>query len=126
MDETKPVHLRSGGKRLKISAARKIAEYVFNFNFQDLPEDVVHQTKRVLLDTLGCAIGGYDSEARQAIEEYVKELGHPEEATVFGSGLKTSCLNATLANGAMVRYLDYNDTAFIHTRRDLSDGLPSK
>jgi 2-methylcitrate dehydratase len=113
MDETKPVHLGSGGKRLEISAARKIAEYAFNFSFQDLPKDVVHQTKRVLLDTLGCAIGGYDSEARQAIEEYVKESGHPEEATLFGSGLKTGCPNATLANGAMVRYLDYNDTAFI-------------
>ena len=74
---------------------------------------MVHQTKRVLLDTLGCAIGGYDSEAREAIEAYIKESGHPGEATVFGSGLRTSCLNATLANGAMVRYLDYNDTAFI-------------
>jgi len=98
---------------LKMSAVRKIAEYVFHFNFQDLPEDVIHRTKRVVLDTLGCAIGGYDSESRFAIEEYIKESGHPEEATVFGSGLKTSCLNATLANGAMVRYLDYNDTAFI-------------
>jgi len=96
-----------------MSAARKIAEYVFHFNFQDLPEDAIHQTKRVVLDTLGCAIGGYDSESRFSIEEYIKESGHPEEATVFGSGLKTSCLNATLANGAMVRYLDYNDTAFI-------------
>ena len=98
---------------LKMSAVRKIAEYVFHFNFQDIPGDVIHRTKRIVLDTLGCAIGGYDSESRFAIEEYIKESGHPEEATVFGSGLKTSCLNATLANGAMVRYLDYNDTAFI-------------
>jgi 2-methylcitrate dehydratase len=81
--------------------------------FQDLPPDVVHQTKRVVLDTLGCAIGGYASEASRVIQELIKELGHPEEATVFGSGMKTSCLNAVLANGAMVRYLDYNDTAFI-------------
>jgi 2-methylcitrate dehydratase len=93
--------------------AQEMARYTLDLTYQDLPPDLIHQTKRVLLDTLGCAIGGSDSEASQAIEAFLRESGHPEEATVFGSGLKTSCLNATLANGAMVRYLDYNDTAFI-------------
>lgn len=93
--------------------ALELARYANSLSFHDLPPDVIHQTKRVLLDTLGCAIGGYESEARKILEEYIKESGHPEEATVFGSGFKTSCLNATLINGAMVRYLDYNDTAFI-------------
>jgi 2-methylcitrate dehydratase len=93
--------------------AKELADYAVSLSFQEIPPDVIHQTKRVVLDTVGCAVGGYDSEARQAIEEYVKESGHPGEATVFGSGTRTSCLNATLANGAMVRYLDYNDTAFI-------------
>lgn len=96
-----------------MSIARELAKYSIGFTFQDVPPDIVHQTKRVVLDTLGCAIGGYTSEASRAIQELIKELGHPEEATVFGSGMKTSCLNAVLANGAMVRYLDYNDTAFI-------------
>jgi len=96
-----------------MGVARELAKFATTLTFQDLPQDVIHQTKRVVLDTLGCAIGGYDSEARHAIEEYIKESGHPGEATVFVSGLKTSCMNATLANGAMVRYLDYNDTAFI-------------
>ena len=96
-----------------MSVARELAKYVASLTFQDLPADVIHQTKRVVLDTLGCAIGGYDSEATRAIQELIKELGHPGEATVFGSGSRTSCLNAAFANGAMVRYLDYNDTAFI-------------
>ncbi len=96
-----------------MSVAKELADYAVSLSFQDIPPDVIHQTKRVVLDTVGCAVGGYDSEARQAIEEYVKESGHPGEATVFGSGTRTSCLNATLVNGAMVRYLDYNDTAFI-------------
>lgn len=96
-----------------MSIARELAKYVIGMTFQDLPSDVIHQTKRFVLDTLGCAIGGYASEASRAIQELIKELGHPEEATVIGSGLRTSCINATLVNGAMVRYLDYNDTAFI-------------
>ncbi|MEM0449886.1 MAG: MmgE/PrpD family protein [Methanomassiliicoccales archaeon] len=96
-----------------MSVASKLANYVKSFSYQDIPSDIIHHTKRVLLDTLGCAMGGYGSEARRVIEEYIKESGHPPESTVFGSGFKTSCLNATLINGAMVRYLDYNDTAFI-------------
>lgn len=93
--------------------AGELAGYAIDLTFQDLPSDVIQQTKRVVLDTLGCAIGASKSEACQAILELVKELRHPAEATVFGSGLRTSCLNAAFINGAMVRYLDYNDTAFI-------------
>jgi 2-methylcitrate dehydratase len=96
-----------------MTLARTLAEFAARLTYQDLPSDVIHQTKRVLIDTLGCAIGGYDSEAREALEAYIRESGHPGEATVFGSGFRTSSLNATLINGAMVRYLDYNDTAFI-------------
>ena len=81
-----------------MTLARTLAEFATQLKYQDLPSDVIHQTKRVLLDTLGCAIGGYDSEAREAIEAYIKESGHPGEATVFGSGFRTSSLNATLVN----------------------------
>lgn len=95
-----------------MTVARELARYAMTLTFDDLPSDVIHQTKRVLLDTLGCAIGGYASEASQVVHKLIKELSHPAESTIFGSGLKTSCLNATLANGAMVRYLDYNDAAF--------------
>src|SRR5512136_2835912 len=96
-----------------MTVARDLARYAASMTFGDIPADVVHQTKRVMLDTLGCAIGGYASEANRAIEALIRDLNHPGEASVFGSGMRTSCLNAAFANGAMVRYLDYNDTAFI-------------
>jgi 2-methylcitrate dehydratase len=96
-----------------MSVARELANKVRDFHFGDIPAHVIHQTKRMMLDTLGCAIGGCESEASRTIQEFIKESGHPPESTVFGSGIRTSCLNATLANGAMVRYPDYNDTAFI-------------
>jgi len=97
----------------KMSIARELAKHAKSLTFEDLPSDVIHQTKRLMLDTLGCAIGGYASDASRIIQDVIRDSGHLEESTVFGSGLRTSCLNATLANGAMVRYLDYNDTAFI-------------
>jgi len=95
--------------------AQQLAEEVIRFKFEDLPSDVIHQTRRLVLDTLGCAIGGYSSEARKIIQDLLIELDGPREATVIGSGMKTSCLNATLANGVMVRCLDYNDAVVMET-----------
>lgn len=98
---------------ISTNVAMRIAERAIAATYEEIPPDVVHQTKRVLLDTLGCAIGGYSSDASQIIQKVVSDCGHPGEATVFGSGLKSSLGMVTLANGAMVRFLDYNDTAFI-------------
>jgi 2-methylcitrate dehydratase len=96
-----------------VSVARELAQIARSRTYEHLPFDVIHQTKRVVLDTLGCALGGFDSEASRILVQMVQETEAKPESTVFGSGIKTSSTNAILANGAMVRYLDYNDTAFI-------------
>jgi 2-methylcitrate dehydratase len=93
----------------KSSIASQFARYALNLNYEMLPQDVVHQAKRCLLDALGCAIGAYEAPGRPICEEVAKELGGPEEATVIGSGLRTSAHNATLVNSFLVRFLDYMD-----------------
>ncbi len=109
-----------------MSISRELAQYASRLTFDDLPEEVVHEAKRAVLDTLGCAIGGYPSEASKIIQDLIKDLGGAEESTVFGSGLKTSCLNAILANGIMVRFLDFNDTYIVPVGDELSGGHPSE
>jgi len=91
------------------SISHQLARYALRVDYECLPEDVIHQAKRSLLDTLGCAIGAYEAPGRPICEEVAKELGGREEATVIGSGLRTSASNATLVNSFMVRFLDYND-----------------
>lgn len=91
------------------SVAYQFARYALGLKYQLLPQDVEHGAKRCLLDALGCAIGGYDAPGRPVCEAVVKELIGPEEATIFGSGLRTSALYATLVNSFLVRFLDYND-----------------
>ncbi len=93
----------------KSSVAYKFADYALGLKYDMLPQDVVHQAKQCLLDGLGCAIGAYDAPGRPICEQVVKELGGLPEATVFGSGLRTSASNATLVNSFMVRFLDWND-----------------
>lgn len=91
------------------SVSYQFARYALKLDYSALPKDVVHQGKRCLLDALGCAIGAYDAPGRAICEETAKELGGPEEATLFGSGFRTSALNATMVNCFLVRFLDYND-----------------
>ena len=76
------------------SLSYHLARYALGLDFVSLPSAVIHQAKRSLLDTLGCAIGAYDAPGRPMCENVAKQLGGPEEATIFGSGLRTSASNA--------------------------------
>src|SRR5262245_28626342 len=94
--------------------AQQLAAEAKALMFRDLPPEVVRQVKRIVLDIVGVGIGGYSSEPSQIIQSMIQEMNEPGESTVFVSGIKTSCLYATLANGAMVRYLDYMDRGFLN------------
>lgn len=91
------------------SVAHQFARYTLSLNYDLLPQDVIHQAKRSLLDTLGCAIGAFEAPGRSICESVAREVGGPEESTVFCSGFRTTALNATLVNSFLVRFLDAND-----------------
>ena len=42
--------------------AERLSSYATSLRYPDLPAEVVHQAKRLIIDTLGCALGGYTSE----------------------------------------------------------------
>src|SRR3990172_3717022 len=106
----------------RASVAGQLARYALRLNYALLPEDVIHQAKRCLLDALGCALGAYDAPGRPICEAVARDLGGPEEATVFGSGWRTSAQHATLVNCFLVRFLDYND---VGGGGHNSDSIPS-
>ena len=91
------------------SVAYQFARYALGLNYELLPQEVVHEAKRALLDTLGVAIGSYKAPARPMFEAAVNEFGGHEEATLIGSGQRTGALNAALFNSFLVRWQDFND-----------------
>jgi 2-methylcitrate dehydratase len=92
------------------SVAHQVARYACGLTWDQLPGDVVHQAKRCVLDALGCAIGSANAPGRAIIEAVALELGGPQEATIIGSGARTSAMHAALVNSFLVRFLDLNDT----------------
>ena len=89
-----------------------VARLVHSIRYEDLPAEVVQRAKALLLDTLACACGGAASGTSHKVLQVVQELGGSHQASVIGSGLKTSMPMAALANGTMVRYMDANDYYF--------------
>ena len=97
---------------MKQTISRQLAKLILGLNYDDLPQDVVHNTKRLILDTLACAVGGQSNEPVDIVLKTLDYLGGNPQATIFGSTVKTSAPLATLVNGAMIRYLDFNDYQF--------------
>jgi len=92
-----------------MGATEKIARFVANTGYDDIPGDVVNKAKRTALDCLGAALAGVVEPVSQTITSYVAKLGGPSQASVIGAGLKVSAPDAALANGAIAHALDYDD-----------------
>ncbi len=86
-----------------------VANYSANLHYRDLPADTVHLLKRMIIDSIGCAIGGYTSEPSKISRDLAGDVTSRRPCTIIGSGLTSSPDLATFANGVMIRYLDFND-----------------
>jgi 2-methylcitrate dehydratase len=102
--------------------AERLAEYAISTCFGDLPEAVVHETKRRLIDALGCALGARHADAPRAAERVASRIAaQPAATTLFGG--RTSPDMAAFVNGILVRYLDFNDTYLSKEPAHPSDNL---
>jgi 2-methylcitrate dehydratase len=70
--------------------ASYLSAYTTSLTFAELPAEVVHQAKRLLVDTLGCAIGAYASEPGKIARALADTVSSRQPATVLGSGQQTS------------------------------------
>ena len=102
-----------------------MAEFAVNLKYDDIPSETVREAKRFLLDSMGCALRGCLSEDFAILVKVLDELGGTPEATIIGSGSKTNCYNAALANSLLIRALDYNDIYWKQDPSHPSDLIPA-
>ena len=93
-----------------MTTARKLAEIVAGIHFEQLSADVVGETKRRVLDAIGCGLAGFSSEPGAIARALAEDIGGRPESTIWGSSELTSCEKAALANSTMLRALDYMDS----------------
>ncbi len=103
--------------------ADRLAAYAQRFAYQHLPSAVVHEVKRRLLDSLGCALSAWTAPPCRIARCLAQSVKIPTGATLWGTGHKTLPELAAFANGALVRYLDFNDTYLSKEPAHPSDNL---
>ena len=107
------------------SISRTISEFAVNLKYKDLPKEVIHEVKRYLYDSIGCAFGGYRTKDVKILHGIYKEMGGKKESTVIGFGDKIPAVNATLVNSLMIRALDFNDIYWKEDPSHPSDLIPA-
>lgn len=105
--------------------AERLADYAVSLNYDSLPEEVIHEAKRRIIDSIGCSIGAFNATPSRIVREALKSIKGDKNATVIGSLDEISVDMATFVNGTMVRYLDFNDTYLSKEPAHPSDNIPA-
>ncbi|MFB7558703.1 MmgE/PrpD family protein [Streptomyces brevispora] len=86
-----------------------LGEFAATADMGAMPHEVVDEAKRLVLDTLGCALGGVtEPKGRIGIDYGVLLGGSAGEATVFGTPRRSSPVGAAFANAELVSALDFD------------------
>ncbi|MBZ5510305.1 MAG: MmgE/PrpD family protein [Acidobacteriia bacterium] len=102
-----------------------ISKFAASLKFEDLSPDAIYQAKRFLLDSLGCALGGYRQHDVIIALQVLDEIAGRGPCTVIGSGKRVDAVSAALANALMIRCMDYNDIYWKQDPSHPSDIFPA-
>jgi 2-methylcitrate dehydratase len=102
-----------------------MARWAAALEYKHLSEEAVYQAKRYLLDSVGCALGGYQQHDVKIALEVLDEVAGRGPATVIGTGKKMDAVSASLANALMIRCMDYNDIYWKQDPSHPSDIFPA-
>jgi len=92
---------------------KKITDFSTGLAFESIPAEVIHQCKRRVIDSLGCALGGFKAEPSKIARALAHDTLSRTPARVIGTLEPSSPEMAAFANGVMIRYLDLNDATGI-------------
>ncbi len=107
------------------STAKFLSGYAASLHYRDLPPDTIHETRRRILDSVGCALAAFAAEPCRIARELAPAVHGGAAARILGTGQATSPDMAAFANTAMIRYLDCNDSFVSPGGGHPSDMLPA-
>jgi len=109
----------------KETITAQMAKWAAGLQYEQLSEDAVYQAKRFLLDSIGCALGGYKQHDVVIALGVLNEIAGRGTSTVIGTGKKIDPVSASLANALMIRCMDYNDIYWKQDPSHPSDIFPA-
>jgi len=109
----------------KETVTAKMSRWAASLQYTQLSKDAVYQAKRLLLDSVGCALGGYQQHDVKIALSVVDEIAGRGPSTVIGAGKRIDPVSASLANALMIRCMDYNDIYWKQDPSHPSDIFPA-
>ena len=92
-----------------MTIVEQMAAFSTRARFEDLSESTRLQLKIRILDALGCAFGALGSEPPNQVRDFVNDFPLAGCCTLIDGGTAAPD-RAALLNGALIRYLDFNDS----------------
>jgi 2-methylcitrate dehydratase PrpD len=92
------------------SVTALMAEFFSELEPADVPDRVVHEAKRVVVDTLACLFAGADSEIGPVARGAAKLFGSGNAVQIAGEPGRSSLLAGVYANGRLANALDFDET----------------
>lgn len=90
----------------------RLARCVVETPVAQIPDAVLHQGKRCVINMLAVALHATQDPALQIILDVLAAEGGAKRASVLGVAIRTSLQNAAMANGLLAHLDDYDDTFF--------------
>lgn len=89
-----------------------LVTFAQSLQFSEIEPRVLHAIKLRFIDTIGCALGGYNERPAMIARSLAAQIHSTLEAGVIGTARKSSPEMAAFANTTMIRCLDLNDDYF--------------
>src|SRR5256714_12999998 len=110
---------------MTVSLAERLADFAAALRFEHLPAAAVHEVKRRVIDSVGCALGAWHTEPCAIARRVASTMSAQNGAHLWGTRHPAPPDWAAFANGCLVRYLDYNDTYLSKEPAHPSDNIPA-
>ena len=94
---------------LEQNIEQKIARYIVNTHFDDLPGEAVAATKEHILHTLATVLAGSSAPGAAEMIALLEEIGGKPESTILGWGVRVPAAHAALANSMMGHAQDFDN-----------------
>src|SRR6266542_6478395 len=92
-----------------MTCAEQLSEFVVRSTYDSLSQAARDRLRVCVLDATGCALGALEAHPLRLLREHTEDFGGTGLCSLIGGG-RTAPDRAAFYNGALVRYLDFNDS----------------
>ncbi len=87
-----------------MTLAGELSHYAYSLKYNDIPKNIVYESKKRIIDALGCGIGAFSAEPVKFSRKIAERAKVNYGSTLLGTEKASTPDMAAFVNGIMVRY----------------------